>query len=120
VSRQPEQFRMLIGGKAVDAISGRTFESENPYIGQPWAVIPDAGPEDVDAAVRAARSALDGEWGQLSGFGRARLMRLLADLVSVNAERLARLEVQDSGNLYREIRSADAGHRRSRPEAVAR
>ena len=30
MSKQPEQFRMLIGGKAVDAISGRTFESENP------------------------------------------------------------------------------------------
>ena len=103
MSKQPEQFRMLIGGKAVDAISGRTFESENPYTGQPWAVIPDAGPEDVDAAVQAARSALDGEWGQLTGFGRARLMRLLADLISVNAERLARLEVQDSGKLYREM-----------------
>ena len=103
MSNQPEQFRMLIGGKAVDAISGRTFESENPYTGQPWALIPDAGPEDVDAAVQAARSALDGEWGQLTGFGRARLMRLLADLISVNAERLARLEVQDSGKLYREM-----------------
>ena len=56
MSEQLEQFRMLIGGKAVDAISGRTFESENPYTGRPWAVIPDAGPEDVDAAVQAARA----------------------------------------------------------------
>ena len=55
MSEQLEQFRMLIGGKAVDALSGRTFESENPYTGQPWAVIPDAGPADVDAAVQAAR-----------------------------------------------------------------
>jgi len=98
-----ERFRMLIGGKAVDAISGRTFESENPYTGQPWAVIPDAGPEDVDAAVEAARAALDGEWGELTGFDRSRLMRLLGDLISVNAERLAWLEVQDSGKLYREM-----------------
>jgi hypothetical protein len=98
-----EQFRMLIGGKAVDAMSGRTFESENPYTGRPWAVIPDAGPEDVDAAVEAARAALDGEWGELTGFDRSRLMRLLGDLISVNAERLAHLEVQDSGKLYREM-----------------
>jgi aldehyde dehydrogenase (NAD+) len=103
VSKQLEQFRMLIGGKAVDAISGRTFESENPYTGEPWAAIPDGGPEDVDAAVQAARAALDGEWGSMTGFGRARLMRLLADLISLNAERLARLEVQDSGKLYREM-----------------
>ena len=32
MSKQPEQFRMLIGGKAVDAISGRTFEPENRYL----------------------------------------------------------------------------------------
>ena len=103
MSEQLEQFRMLIGGKAADASSGRTFESENPYTGQPWAVIPDAGPADVDAAVQAARGALEGEWGQLTGFDRSRLIRLLGDLVSVNAERLARLEVQDSGKLYREM-----------------
>src|ERR1700759_3871812 len=94
---------MLIGGKAGEAISGRTFESENPYTGQPWAVIPDGGPGDVDAAVQAARAALDGDWSSMTGFGRARLMRLLADLISLNAERLGRLEVNDSGKLYREM-----------------
>jgi acyl-CoA reductase-like NAD-dependent aldehyde dehydrogenase len=98
-----EQFRMLIGGKAVDAISGRTFESQNPYTGRPWASVPDGGPDDVDAAVAAARAALDGEWGTLTGFGRAALLRRLGDLVSQDAERLARLEVADSGKLYREM-----------------
>ena len=98
-----EQFRMLIGGKAVDAISGRTFESQNPYTGQPWASVPDGGPEDVDAAVAAARAALDGEWGATTGFARAAMMRKLGDLVGENAERLARLEVNDSGKLYREM-----------------
>src|SRR5258707_10734530 len=98
-----ERFRMLVGGQAVDALSGRTFESENPYTGRPWAVIPDGGPADVDAAVGAARAALDGEWGRLTGFARAALMRRLADLISENAERLARLEVADSGKLYREM-----------------
>ena len=66
-----ERFRMLIGGKAVDAESGATFESRNPYTGQSWAVLPDGGPADVDAAVAAARGALDGEWGALTGFARA-------------------------------------------------
>ena len=47
------RFQMLIGGKAVGAISGRTFESQNPYTGQSWAVLPDGGPEDVNAAVLA-------------------------------------------------------------------
>jgi len=36
-------------------MSGRTFESLNPYTGRPWAVVPDGGPDDVDASVAAAR-----------------------------------------------------------------
>jgi acyl-CoA reductase-like NAD-dependent aldehyde dehydrogenase len=103
VASELEHFRMLIGGKAVDAASGATFESHNPYTGRPWAVVPDGGPADVDAAVAAARGALDGEWGAMTGFGRAALMRRLADLVAADAERLARLEVNDSGKLYREM-----------------
>jgi aldehyde dehydrogenase (NAD+) len=103
MANELEHFRMLIGGKAVDAASGATFESPNPYTGRPWAVVPDGGPEDVDAAVAAARAALDGEWGAMTGFTRAALMRRLADLVAANADRLARLEVNDSGKLYREM-----------------
>jgi acyl-CoA reductase-like NAD-dependent aldehyde dehydrogenase len=98
-----EHFRMLIGGRAVDAESGATFESHNPYTGRPWAVVPDGGPADVDAAVAAARAALDGEWGSMTGFARAALLRRLGDAVAANAERLAHLEVNDSGKLYREM-----------------
>ena len=94
---------MLVGGRAVDALSGATFESENPYTGEPWAVVPDGGPSDVDAAVGAARAALDGEWGAMTGFQRAALMHRLAEEIDADAERLARLEVSDSGKLYREM-----------------
>jgi acyl-CoA reductase-like NAD-dependent aldehyde dehydrogenase len=98
-----ERFTMTIGGKGVEAVSGRRFESQNPYTGQAWASIPDGGPDDVDAAVAAARAALDGEWGATPGFARAALLRRLGDLIGENAERLARLEVNDSGKLYREM-----------------
>ncbi len=98
-----EQFRMLIGGEAVDAASGKTFESQNPYTGGSWASIPDGAAEDVDAAVHAARAALDGEWGQMTGFARAACLRRLAEKITENAEKLARQEVNDSGKLYREM-----------------
>jgi aldehyde dehydrogenase (NAD+) len=98
-----ERFQMLVGGTAVDALSGRTFESENPYTGRPWAVVPDGGPEDVDVAVGAARAALDGEWGSMTGFARSRLMHRLADRIDADSERLATLEVNDSGKLFREM-----------------
>ena len=50
---------MLVGGDWVDARWATTFESVDPYTGRPWATMPRAGPEDVDAAVGAARRAFD-------------------------------------------------------------
>ena len=97
-------FRLFIGGKAVDAVSGKTFQSQNPYTGQPWAELADGGPEDVDLAVQSARSAFEGEWGARTGFERAAVMRDVAAAISDNAERLALLEVRDSGKLMREMR----------------
>ncbi|MCM3845699.1 aldehyde dehydrogenase [Pseudonocardia sp. DR1-2] len=98
-----ETFRMLIGGKPSDAASGRTFETQNPFTGAPWATVPDCGPDDVDTAVAAARTALDGEWGAMTPFARAACLRRLGDLITENAEALARTEVNDSGKLYREM-----------------
>ncbi len=98
-----ETFKLFINGKSVDAISGKTFKSVNPYTGQPWAIIADGGPEDIDLAVDAARAAFNGEWGRKSGFERAAIMRDIATAITANAERLALLEVRDSGKLMREM-----------------
>lgn len=99
-----ETFQLFIDGERVDALSGRTFESTNPYTGRPWAVAADGGPEDVDRAVASARAAFEGEWGARSGFERAAVMRDIAAAITANAERLALLEVRDSGKLMREMR----------------
>ena len=98
-----ETFRLLINGESVAALSGKTFDAVNPYSGKVWATAADGGPEDIDAAVAAARAAFEGDWGALTGFERAALIRRLGDLVATNAEELARLEVNDSGKLYREM-----------------
>nr|WP_202388432.1 aldehyde dehydrogenase [Nocardioides flavescens] len=99
-----ETFGLFIDGQVVDAASGRTFESQNPYTGRPWAVVADGGPEDVDRAVASSRAAFEGEWGARSGFERAAVLRQVAAAISENAERLALLEVRDSGKLMREMR----------------
>ena len=52
-------YKMLVDGEWVDARSGKTLESVNPYTGRVWATAPEAGEEDVDRAVRAARVAFD-------------------------------------------------------------
>lgn len=98
-----QSFQMYIGGEFVDAQSGRTFDSENPYLGRPWARIPDGSTADVDRAVESARVAFDGAWGATNGFERARLLRRLGDLIAEDPEPLARLEVADSGKLFREM-----------------
>ena len=101
--QQLERFSMTIGGEPAEAASGERYESENPYLGAPWASVPDGGVEDVDRAVAAARAALEGEWARTTGFARAALLRRFADLIAENAENLARLEVCDSGKLMREM-----------------
>ncbi|MFR9805564.1 aldehyde dehydrogenase [Pseudonocardia sp. RS010] len=93
---------MLIDGKPVT--TARTFTSSNPYTGDDWAEVPDGTPSDVDDAVRAARSAFEGDWARTTGFARAALLRRLAHLITEEADTLARLEVNDSGKLYREMR----------------
>src|SRR5947209_5445926 len=104
VAGEVRHYQMLIGGAWVNAQSGRTFESINPYTGKVWAVMPEATEADVDAAVRAARSAFDeGPWGRMTGTERARLMRRLATLLDENAERLAIVESTDNGKLIREM-----------------
>ena len=98
------EYKMLIGGEWVDASSGEIFESINPYTGRVWATAPEAGDEDVDRAVRAAREAYDeGPWGKLTGTERARLIRRLADLLAENADDIAVVESTDNGKLLREM-----------------
>jgi aldehyde dehydrogenase (NAD+) len=98
-----DQYQMTIGGSATGAVSGRTYTSVDPYSGQPWARVPDAGAEDVDAAVAAARAALDGPWGQLTATQRGKLLHRLGDLIGRQAQRLAELETRDNGKLLREM-----------------
>jgi acyl-CoA reductase-like NAD-dependent aldehyde dehydrogenase len=80
-----------------------TFESVDPYRGEPWATVPEATQTDVDDAVRAARAAFEGEWGALTGTARGRLLRRLGELITEHADDLAVAETRDNGKLLREM-----------------
>ncbi len=76
-----KRYQMLIGGEWVDAEGGETFETDNPYLGAPWALVPRGKSADVDRAVEAARKAFRApDWGGISASARGALMRRLADL----------------------------------------
>ncbi|GLJ16426.1 hypothetical protein SUGI_0279120 [Cryptomeria japonica] len=90
--------QLFINGEFVDAISGKTFETYDPRTGDVIARVAEAGKEDVDLAVKAARNAFDnGPWPRMSGYERGRIMSKYADLVEQNMEELAALETLNNG-----------------------
>jgi aldehyde dehydrogenase (NAD+) len=99
-----KKYQTYIGGAWCDAMSGETFESEDPYTGEPWALIPSCGEADVNKAVEAAYAAWDGgPWSEMTATARGRMMRKLGDLIAENAESLANAEVRDNGKLISEM-----------------
>ncbi|MFO0518637.1 MAG: aldehyde dehydrogenase family protein, partial [Betaproteobacteria bacterium] len=104
-----QRYRMFIGGEWVEAASGETFPSDNPYTAQPWALIPRAGKADVDRAVEAAHKALTtGEWPKCNATKRGALLRKLGDLITEHSKSLAATEVRDNGKLYAEMSAQTA------------
>ena len=81
------QVGMQIGAER--RLGTATFESVDPYTGEPWAILPEATKADVDDAVRAARAAFDGEWTAMTGAARGRLIRRLGELITEHANDLA-------------------------------
>src|SRR5437762_12658735 len=105
-----DTHRLVVGGELADAASGETFDSIDPSNGQPFAQVAKAGAEDVDRAVRAARTAFDGgPWPRMKGRERAKHLLAVADVVKKNAAGLAELEARDGGHTIRMANNADIG-----------
>jgi aldehyde dehydrogenase (NAD+) len=100
-------LRPLIDGAFVDARSERTFEVKNPATGSALAQVQEGGAADVDLAVKAARSALEGDWAKVNPSARAKLLRKFGDLIEANKEELSRLEALNNGKTYREALRGD-------------
>ena len=96
-------WSMLVGGEPAAARSGRETEVRDPSTGEVVAVVPEAGPEDVDAAVRAAERAQPA-WAAAPHATRAEAFARLATLVAEHREELALLDAVDSGNPVRAMR----------------
>src|SRR5579862_4408704 len=102
------RHQLLIGGEPTASADGRTFETIDPATGQAITEVAQAGREDVDRAVRAARNALDdGPWSTAAAAERGRLMSRLADLVEEHAAELAELESLDNGKPVKLARIVD-------------
>ena len=97
------QTGLLIGGAWREA-SGGTIPVIDPSDGEVKGRIGRATAEDVDLAVKAARAALKGAWGQLAAMDRGRLLTKLAGAVQENFDALAEAEALDTGKPTRQAR----------------
>ncbi|MCI2394305.1 aldehyde dehydrogenase family protein [Aliiroseovarius sediminis] len=104
IAERDGQFGLYIGGKMTAV--GDTFDSKNPATGDVLARVTQATPDDVDAAVTAARKA-QREWAALTGHERAKYLYALARLVQKHSRLFAVLETLDNGKPIRESRDID-------------
>jgi aminomuconate-semialdehyde/2-hydroxymuconate-6-semialdehyde dehydrogenase len=92
--RQIENF---IAGEFVAAASGKRFDKRSPVDNRIICSVSEAGRGEVDAAVRAARSALQGEWGGLSTDQRIELLYGVANEITRRFDDFVEAEMSDTG-----------------------
>ena len=96
--------KLFIGGRWVESASGRTFDTIDPATGEVLAKVAEAGPEDVDRAVAAARKSFDsGVWRSLPPAERAKVLWKAGDLIEEHAMELAQLDSLDNGKPINEM-----------------
>lgn len=87
----------LIGETLVDAHAGDTLRVVDPSTGREFARIARGSALDVDKAVKAASSALGGDWGRLAPLERGRLLSRMSEAILETREELALIEARDTG-----------------------
>lgn len=98
----------FIDGRFVPASAGATVSTVNPATGEHLADVAACGPQDVDRAVQAARSAFEsGVWSRIHPNERRTVLMRLVELLEENAEDLARLEALDAGKPITDCREFD-------------
>jgi len=89
---------LFINGEFVPSTSGKRFTTINPATGETLAEVAEAGKEDLDRAVGAARGAFEsGPWADMKPRQRGRILMKAADLLSARAEEFGRVETLDNG-----------------------
>ncbi len=94
-----------IGGRFRAPAGGATLPVVDPSDGAPFAAIARGDAADIDAAVGAARTAFDGEWGRTAPVEKGRRLAALARVILEHADELAWLEARDCGKPIRQARA---------------
>jgi len=102
------RYGLYIDGRWTDATDGATIPVNEPALGRPMAYAANGGAEDVDRAVRAARTAFDsGPWPHTAPHERARILHVIADMMEEQSAELAELESRNLGVALRKSMFVD-------------
>jgi aldehyde dehydrogenase (NAD+) len=107
IVRFEERYGLYIGGEFVEPLSQEWFTSVSPATEEPLAAAAQAGAEDVDAAVFAARDAFANEWSTLRPAERAKFLFRIARILQERSRELAVAESLDGGKPIKESRDVD-------------
>ena len=99
-------YGLFIDGEFREAADGKFFTSVSPSSEEVLCEVAHAGSEDVDAAVKAARTAYS-TWSALPGAERGKYLFRIARIIQERSRELAVLESLDNGKPIRESRDAD-------------
>ena len=102
-----ERYGLFVGGELVEPRSGEWFPTISPATEEQLAEVAQAGPEDVDLAVGAARDAFANGWSELAPSERAKYLFRIARIIQERSRELAVLESLNGGKPIRESRDVD-------------
>jgi aldehyde dehydrogenase (NAD+) len=107
IVRLQDRYGLFIGGEFVEPKSGKYMTTIDPSTEEVLAEVPEAGPEDVELAVSAARDAFDTRWRDLPGGERAKYLYRIARALQERAREFAVLESMNGGKPIKESRDID-------------
>ena len=92
-----QQIKNFINGEFVIGSANKFFDKRSPVNNQVIAQVAEASQADVDAAVRAAHSALNGEWGKMTVDQRVEMLYAVANEITRRFEDFVAAEMADTG-----------------------
>jgi acyl-CoA reductase-like NAD-dependent aldehyde dehydrogenase len=89
---------LFVGGEFVPSASGKRFSTVNPATGETIAEVAEAGKDDLDRAVAAARKAFEsGPWAAMKPRQRGRILQKAAEKLLSRADEFGKIETMDNG-----------------------
>jgi betaine-aldehyde dehydrogenase len=93
-----QEYKFYINGQFLSSQDEKMFDCVNPSTGEVFAKVADAGVEDMQTAIKAARQAFDcKDWSEQKPQERGLYLIRIAELIRDNAKILAELETLSTG-----------------------